>query len=177
MVADSILPSGSKCSSFRVPLLDPVEGIDMDIRLFVIMRIQLIGVAVASLLTQGASAQSTSPQRAVTPVGIWRGTSVCLVHPSPCHDEIVVYRMTQMKTTDSLSLDARKIVRGQEQEMGVLACRFIPLNAQVTCVIPHGLWHFSVRGDSLVGELRLRDNTKFRDVRAVRSTETSAGRH
>jgi hypothetical protein len=69
------------------------------------MRIQLIGVAVAGLLARGASAQSTSQQpAAVTPVDIWRGTSVCLVHPSPCHDEIVVYRITKMKSADSVAL-------------------------------------------------------------------------
>ena len=153
---------------------DSASGVD--IRLFLIMRIQLISVAVASLLALGASPQSTFQQPAVTPVGIWRGTSVCLVRPSACNDEIVVYRITQMKPTDSLSLDARKIVRGEEQEMGVLACRFIPLNGRVTCAIPQGRWHFSVRGDSLVGELRLRDNTKYRDVRAVRAAKPLVGR-
>jgi hypothetical protein len=134
------------------------------------MEIQLIGVLVASLLARGASAQSASQQpTAVTPVGIWRGTSVCRVRRSPCNDEIVVYRITQMKAADSLALDARKIVRGEEQEMGVLACRLAPLTGQVTCVMSQGRWHFSVRRDSLVGELRLRDNTKYRDVRATRA--------
>ena len=133
------------------------------------MMIQLICIAVAALLARGANAQSSSRQHAVSPVGIWRGTSVCLVHPSACNNEVVVYRITRTKPADSLSLDARKIVHGEEQEMGVLACRFIPVNAQVTCAIPRGLWDFRVRGDSLVGELRLPDNTKFRDVRTVRA--------
>ena len=133
------------------------------------LRTRLIVVAVAGLLAHGASAQAGSARPAVTPVGTWRGTSVCLVRPSPCHDEIVVYRITQMKPSDSLSLDARKIVRGEEQEMGELACRFIPSNRQITCAIPRGRWLFSVRGDTLVGELRLEDNTKFRDVLVVRA--------
>ena len=106
---------------------------------------------------------------AVTPVGIWRGTSVCLVHPSPCNDEVVVYRITKMKAADSVALDARKIVRGEEEEMGVLPCHVIPLNGQVTCTLPRGVWHFSVRRDSLVCELRLRDNTRYRDVRTMRA--------
>jgi hypothetical protein len=134
------------------------------------MRIQLIGIAVASVLAHGVSAQSAAQQpAAVTPVGIWRGTSVCLVRPSPCNDEIVVYRITQMKAADSLALDARKIVRGEEQEMGVLACRLIPLNGQVTCTTAQGGWHFNVHRDSLVGELRLRDNTRYREARAIRA--------
>jgi hypothetical protein len=115
------------------------------------MRIQLIGIAVAGLFAGGAGAQSTSQKPAgVTPVGTWRGTSVCLVHPSPCKDEIVVYRITSMKAADSVAIDARKVVRGEEQEMGILLCH--TLNGQLTCTIPHGIWHFSVRRDSLVGE-------------------------
>ena len=133
------------------------------------MRIHITVIAVASLIARGASAQSPSQPAAVTPVGVWRGTSVCLVRPSACNDEIVVYRITHMKAADSVVLDARKVVRGEEQEMGVLACRLLPQNGQLTCTIPRGVWHFTVRGDSLIGELRLPDNTKYRDVRAVRA--------
>ena len=74
-----------------------------------------------------------------------------------------------MKSLDSVSLDAQKIVNGQEQDMGILACRVTTTGAQVTCTIPHGTWRFSIRGDSLVGELREHDGTKFRDVRTARS--------
>jgi len=129
------------------------------------MRIHLTVVALASALAQTAIAQSPT---AKTLVGTWRGTSACLVHPSACNDEIVVYRITPTKVADSLSLDARKIVGGEEQEMGVLGCRLAPPSGQVTCAIPRGIWHFSVRKDSLTGELRLLDNTRFREVRTVR---------
>jgi hypothetical protein len=133
------------------------------------MRIWLIGLAVASLLACGAGAQSPSQQlAAMTPVGTWRGTSVCLVRPSACNDEIVVYRIAHANAADSLTLDGRKIVRGEEQEMGVLTCRFTSSNGSLTCAMPQGTWQFRVRNDSLVGELRLSDNTKFRDVRTVR---------
>lgn len=124
----------------------------------------------ASLLARGAGAQSAPQQpAAVAAVGIWRGTSVCLVRPSPCKDEIVVYRVGRTKAADSLTLDARKIVRGEEEEMGVLACHFTSPNGPLTCAMPRGTWQFRVRRDSLVGELRLTDNTKFRDVRTARS--------
>jgi hypothetical protein len=32
-----------------------------------------------------------------------------------------------------------------------------------------GVWHFNVRNDSLTGELLLLDNTRLREVRAVRA--------
>ncbi len=134
------------------------------------MRIHLAGTALAGALARTAIAQSpVQPPALVTPLGIWRGTSVCLVRPSACNDEIVVYRITPMKTADSVAVDGRKIVRGEEQEMGVLGCRFVQLSGQLTCTIPHGVWQFRVRNDSLTGELRLLDNTRSREVRAIRS--------
>lgn len=76
-----------------------------------------------------------------------------------------------MKTADSLAVDARKIVRGEEQEMGVLGCRLVPPSGPLTCTIPRGVWQFRVRNDSLTGELRLVDNTRFREVRTKRAPQ------
>ena len=128
------------------------------------------GRCFGALVALGALAHSAPAQAAASlanPIGVWRGTSLCLVRPSACHDEVVVYRITRLNAGDSISLDARKIVNAREEEMGVLACRLA--GASLTCTIPRGVWHFTVRRDSLVGELRLPDSTKFRDVRASRS--------
>jgi hypothetical protein len=136
------------------------------------MRVRLLAVAVATLLA--SSAQAQAPVRVPDnqlPIGTWRGTSLCLVRPSPCHDEVVVYRITR-SSGDSVALDARKIVRGQEEEMGVLTCGVAPTGSPdvaLTCAMRNGVWNFRVRGDSLVGELRLPDGSKFRDVRTVRA--------
>ena len=115
---------------------------------------------------QAAAQQAASATGAI---GVWRGTSTCLVHPSPCHDEIVVYRITGATGSDSITMDARKIVNAQEEEMGVLACRLARGGASFTCPMRNGVWRFAIRRDSLVGELRLPDDTRFRDVRAARS--------
>ena len=125
-----------------------------------------IAFAAACLLASGAFAQA--PAAAPSPVGVWRGTSLCRVRPSPCKDEIVVYRITRVNANDSLSIDARKIVNGQEEEMGVLGCRAAASGSQVTCTMSNGVWRFTIRGDSLVGELRLPDNRKYRDVSTTR---------
>ncbi|HEV8448228.1 MAG TPA: hypothetical protein VGQ44_15465 [Gemmatimonadaceae bacterium] len=134
------------------------------------LRSSLVVLAVFGAL--GALARRGSAQAATgasDPVGVWRGTSLCLVRPSSCNDEVVVYRITRAKPGDSVSMDARKIVNAQEQEMGVLTCRVAALGASLTCGIPNGVWRFQIRRDSLIGELRIRDSTKFRDVRATRS--------
>ncbi len=137
------------------------------------MRIHVATITSAALLASTAAAQSAerAPQ-ATSPIGTWRGTSTCLVRSSPCHDESVVYYITRSGNADSVAIDARKIVGGQEDAMGVLACGVTAsdsTNVAVTCAMRNGVWRFRVRGDSLVGELRLPDGTKFRDVRAVRA--------
>jgi hypothetical protein len=118
------------------------------------------------ILAHSGHAQAAS---AADPVGVWRGTSTCQVRPSACHDEIVVYRITRAKASDSVSMDAFKIINGQEDDMGTLACHVAALGASFTCAIPNAVWHFTIRGDSLIGDLRRSDSTRFRDVRAARS--------
>src|SRR4051794_40908650 len=127
---------------------------------------RFIALAVACLVAPDAFGQSVAA--ASSPVGVWRGTSLCRLRPSACKDEVVVYRITPMKTADSISVDARKIVSGQEEQMGVLGCRLDASGRQFSCSIPNGVWRFAIRGDSLVGELRLPDNRKFRDVSTAR---------
>jgi len=134
------------------------------------LSMHVAGVALASALAHAAIAQSPiHPHTPATTVGTWHGTSVCLVRPSACNDEIVVYRITPKDAADSVALDARKIVRGEEQEMGVLDCHVMPTSGQLTCSMARGVWRFRVRNDSLTGELRLLDDTRYRVVRAIRA--------
>src|SRR5258707_5438868 len=93
-------------------------------------RTTIIALAAGCLLARGAFAQV--PATTSNPVGVWRGTSLCTVHPSACHDEVVVYRITRVNATDSLSIDGRRIVNGQEVEMGVLGCRSATSGARIT---------------------------------------------
>ena len=127
----------------------------------------VVALTLAAALARPASAQSPAP---ASPLGTWRGTSRCLVRPSPCNDEVVVYRITAT-TGDSLAIDARKIVRGAEEEMGVLACSVDARSGDMICEQPRGVWRFSVRGDSLTGGATLRDGTRYRVVRTARAPQ------
>ena len=133
------------------------------------MKLRSSLFAIIALVVLACRAPAQAAGGTSDPIGVWRGTSLCLVRPSPCNDEVVAYRIARTKTSDSISIDARKIVNSREEEMGVLACRLTAPGAAVTCTMRNGVWSFWIRGDSLVGELRLPDSTKFRDVRAVRS--------
>jgi hypothetical protein len=131
----------------------------------------VLAALVATALAGRAPAQAVSDTQ--NPIGVWRGTSLCLVRPSPCKDEVVVYRITPLHASDSVSIDARKIVNAREEEMGILACRRTATGAAITCTMKNGVWRFTVRRDSLVGELRLPDDTKFRHVRTARAHQRS----
>jgi hypothetical protein len=132
------------------------------------LRTIVVALAATCLLPPGAFAQVAAP--APNPVGVWRGTSLCTLRPSPCNDEIAVYRITRVKTTDSYWLDGRKLVNGQEEVMGdPIPCRLASSGGQFTCTMRNGVWNFTIRGDSLVGELRSSNNTKYRDIRTARS--------
>ena len=131
------------------------------------LRTNLIVLAAACSLAHAAFAQDAAAKP--NPVGVWRGTSACTVRPSSCKDEIVVYRIARVNGSDSLAIDASKLVNGQEDDMGVIGCRSDASGAQLTCAMPNGVWHFTIRGDSLVGDLSLPDHKKFRDVRTTRS--------
>ena len=128
-------------------------------------RFAYLAAIFSGVLARDMPAQAARPE----PVGTWRGTSLCQVRPSACHDEIVVYRITRTTARDSLALDGRRIVNGAEVEMGVLGCRLDAASERLACPISNGVWHFTIRGDSLVGELRLSDGTKVRDLRTARS--------
>ena len=128
-------------------------------------RVACLAAAISIAFAGPMIAQTAGPD----PVGTWRGTSLCQVRPSACNDESVVFRITRTTARDSLALDGRKIVNGAEVEMGVLGCRLDAPGARLTCPIPDAVWQFTIRGDSLVGELRLSDGTKVRDVRTERS--------
>ena len=124
-------------------------------------------LVIAFLIARGAFAQA--PTVGPSSHGVWRGTSLCLVKPSACHDEVVVYRVTPMRAADSVSFDAFKIVNGQEEDMGTLKCHVTAAAPQLTCDLPRAVWRFTIRGDSLTGDLTRSDGSKFRDVRTARS--------
>jgi len=57
-------------------------------------------------------------------VGDWKGTSLCQVKNSPCHDENVVYHISKICSGDSYQIDASKIIDGKENDMGTLNFSF-----------------------------------------------------
>ena len=121
------------------------------------------------LVKQGATwVLVPAPAVTANPVGVWRGTSTCKLRASTCSEATVVYRVARVNASDSLSLDARKIVNGRDEEIGVAGCRIVS-GTQFWCPMADHGWYFTVRRDSLIGDLRGPDQSPYRDVRATRS--------
>jgi hypothetical protein len=96
-------------------------------------------------------------------LGEWRGRSTCLITPSSCNSEVVVYEIRRDSVQrDSLAIDADKIVNGARDYMGTLTCGW---NAPVlACPFRGGWWRLTLRGDTLAGFLDLADGRRFREV-------------
>ena len=109
-----------------------------------------------------AQANLTSSDSSV--IGIWKGTSICQVKNSPCHDEIVVYHISKAEGLDTFNIQANKIVNGVEEDMGVLPCRFDKKRSQLTSTAYKGNWIFNIKEKSMDGTLLLQ-GTLYRIIK------------
>ncbi len=90
-------------------------------------------------------------------VGTWKGTSICQVKNSSCHDETVVYHISKKIGTDTFYINGNKIVNGAEQEMGILHFVYNQKTNQLTSA-EHGTWVFNIQGATLEGTLVVQGN-------------------
>ncbi len=106
-----------------------------------------------------------SPATPPTLAGAWEGSSLCTVPNSPCHDEHVIYhiRAAEDKDPKKFTIDANKIVNGAEESMGPLECTFTAEKSELYCDTA-GNWRFTVRLDTMVGTLTLKNGTLYRKV-------------
>jgi hypothetical protein len=98
--------------------------------------------------------------------GTWKGTSLCQIKNSPCHDENVVYRISKNKDLDSFYINASKIVDGSEQEMGILPFTYNSKTNQLNSSA-HGDWSFNIEGNKLEGTLMVHGEL-FRKIKVYK---------
>jgi hypothetical protein len=89
--------------------------------------------------------------------GIWRGTSICQVKNSPCHDETVVYHVSK-SNSNTYTVQANKMVNNKEEEMGTLNFIYSPANQTYLCKdsVRNALWSFKIKESKLEGTLMVR---------------------
>lgn len=105
-------------------------------------------------------------------VGRWHGSSLCLVKPSPCHDEEVVYRIAA-KPGGGYAIQAAKVVAGVEQDMGTLDATFAPATGTLVAISAYqsggaARWLFQLRDGRLSGRLVINGTTLFRRIEVRR---------
>ena len=87
--------------------------------------------------------------------GIWKGTSICQIKNSPCHDESVVYHISKDSPGKSYDMIANKIVDGKEVYMGTIS--FTYDNQQKVFVSVDSArkarWEFRITGNAMKGTL------------------------
>lgn len=92
-------------------------------------------------------------------LGSWEGESKCTVPNSPCHDEHVLFQITEDKKDPfQLNLDAYKMVDGAPDFMGTLNCHFQSKTGALSCTLKgkdRDDWQFRVMGDAMTGRLML----------------------
>lgn len=89
-----------------------------------------------------------------TIIGTWKGTSICQVKNSPCHDETAVYHIYAGKTPGSFYIQANKIVDGAEDDMGTLEATYDSSKHLLTAHFrENDLWEFKITGDEMDGTL------------------------
>src|SRR5215470_17921580 len=107
-----------------------------------LMSLAWLLVLAVSISTASVVAQSSSKE--ISPVGDWRGESICLVHPSACADEDSLYHVTAIPgKPGQFSMQADKIVDGKPQNMGNADCTYDPKQRILTCTLPRSTLEFT----------------------------------
>jgi len=96
--------------------------------------------------------------------GTWKGTSICQVKDSPCHDEIAIYHAVKAEG-NTYRFQMNKIVNGKEEEMGETVFTYDKnkqtLDGVTTSAKGKGLWHFVVKSNTIHGTLTV-ENVLYR---------------
>lgn len=106
-------------------------------------------IVLMTLLTFGKSVSAQSFE------GIWKGTSLCQVKNSPCHDEIVVYHVSKDSTGASYKMIANKIVNEKEEYMGTIPFTYEEKQKIFVSIdsVRNARWEFKVTGNAMKGTL------------------------
>lgn len=141
-------------------------------------RILMFGLLLASAWTTSAQCRGAKTARlaATSPLGTWTGQSLCVGDRPGCKDEVLVYRFEAVPGAKGEVLQlADKIIDGARVPMGKLTFAYRrstgELSSDFTVGRMHGLWRYTVTGDSLVGTLVLLPERKL--VRRVTATRVA----
>src|SRR6476661_8124577 len=113
----------------------------------------------AALLITFCSQKAES--EAASPVGVWRGESVCTSGASSCHDETVVYYIEAVPDKpDAVAIRADKMVHGKAVTMGSGTWKYDRAKQTLSWESVQRLWLLNLdpKGRRIEGTLTLPGN-------------------
>ena len=126
---------------------------------FVYIFVTLMAGGLVTLGTSPASAETSSP------VGTWRGDSVCATDASACHNEQVVYYIKDVPNSPNLvSIQADKIVGGKPITMGAGEWQYDRVRSTLEWRMPKQAWLLNIAGSRMEGTLKHSDGTVLRKM-------------
>ncbi len=135
------------------------------------LNLPAIILTMASVLVQPATVQDNAvPQPASasdeSPVGDWRGDSICQVRESACRDEDSLYHVSRLPGKPGwFSMKADKIVDGKPVTMGTSDCSYDAPRHTLECALPRAVLRFTVAGNKMEGAMTLLpDKTLWRKI-------------
>ena len=92
--------------------------------------------------------------------GTWKGTSLCQVKNSPCHDEVVVYHISKNSNGKTYEMIGNKVVNGKEIDMGTLIFTYDDQQKTFISVdsASNSKWEFKMTGNAMKGTLHVKGN-------------------
>jgi len=119
------------------------------------MKRHVFALMVAGLASGALATPTTSNGPTQQLEAEWHGRSLCVTTKRPaCSDETVVYRIKRHAPgVEAFDIAAFKIVNGEQQFMGDIACSFEVSRQQLVCPQGPGAWQFRWDGRQLLGVL------------------------
>ena len=131
------------------------------------LKSTLLYSSILCLAISSSQAQNSLAKVDTLLVGTWKGTSLCQVKNSPCHDETVVYHISKTTGVDTFYINASKIVNGAEEEMGIVPCTYNKKTNQLISTADKGVWTFNIETAKLEGTLLVRGDL-YRKVKVYK---------
>ena len=101
--------------------------------------------------------------------GTWKGTSLCQVKNSPCHDENAIYHISKAANGKTYTMQMNKIVNGMEEEMGTSDGVYDQAKHTLTTTTNDrqgrvGVWLFKIDGNQMHGTLTIDEKILYRVI-------------
>lgn len=111
-----------------------------------------------------SSAQTAKPDNDAL-IGEWSGDSICVVRPSTCADEKSLYHIRKIgDQPNRFSMQGDRIVDGRPVNMGTADCVYVPDKRALTCDLPAGSIHLTLKDNRLEGTMHLSDGRLWRNI-------------